>query len=146
MSELIVPELVCLDLKAPSKEVAIRLLAEKMDKCGRLNDKEEYIQAVYDREKEFATAVGYSLAIPHGKTDAVKTVTVAFARLTEEVKWDDKEKVNTIFQIAVPKSDAGNRHLQILAGLSRKLIHEDFREQISKAKTADEIIQLIGEV
>ena len=47
-----------------------------------------------------------------------------------------------IFQIGVPSPGQGDRHLEILAGLFRKVMHEDFREQLKNAKNADEVIEL----
>ena len=38
----------------------------------------------------------------------------------------------------------GDRHLEILAALFRKIMHDDFREQLAGAGTADEVIELIG--
>lgn len=146
MTKLLIPELVCLDVDVSSKEEIIRLLAEKMDECGRLNQKENYISAVLEREATFTTAVGFSVATPHAKTDAVKVATLAFARLSKEISWDEDENVNFIFQIAVPTSDADNRHLQILAGLSRRLMHEEFRNQISNVTSPEELTQLIGDI
>ena len=51
-----------------------------------------------------------------------------------------------LFQIGVPSPGQGDRHLEILAGLFRKVMHEDFREQLKNAKNADEVIELIGTV
>ena len=41
MEQVITTDLICLDVEAESKEDVIRLLAEKLDKAGRLNDKDE---------------------------------------------------------------------------------------------------------
>lgn len=51
-----------------------------------------------------------------------------------------------MFQIGVPSPGQGDRHLEILAGLFRKVMHDDFREKLFSAKTADEVIELIGAV
>lgn len=146
MQKLITPELIYFDLKAGAKEDVIRLLAEKMDAAGRLHDRELYIADVLKREETYSTAVGFQVAIPHAKTGAARTATIAFARLEGEIPWDDEEPVRIIFQLAVPTTDKGDRHLQILASLSRKLIHADFREKLAAAVTPEEIIKLIEEV
>ena len=106
MEQVITTDLICLDVEAESKEDVIRLLAEKLDKAGRLNDKDEYIAEVFKREE----------------TD-----------------------VTMIFQLAVPCTGAGDLHLQILAALSRKLIYDEFRDQIAAAASAEEILALIGD-
>lgn len=145
MEQVITTDLICLDVEAESKEDVIRLLAEKLDKAGRLNDKDEYIAEVFKREETYATGVGFSVATPHAKTDAVKTASVAFARLKKAIHWDDEDDVTMIFQLAVPCTWAGDLHLQILAALSRKLIYDEFRDQIAAAASAEEILALIGD-
>ena len=145
MEQVITTDLICLDVEAESKEDVIHLLAEKLDKAGRLNDKDEYIAEVFKREETYATGVGFSVATPHAKTDAVKTASVAFARLKKAIHWDDEDDVTLIFQLAVPCTGAGDLHLQILAALSRKLIYDEFRDQIAAAASAEEILALIGD-
>ena len=91
MEQVITTDLVCLDVEAESKEDVIRLLAEKLDGAGRLNDRETYIAEVFKREETYATGVGFSVATPHAKTDAVKTASVAFARLKKAIHWDEDD-------------------------------------------------------
>ena len=146
MDNLITEKLVALDLDAVTKGEVIRHLAGLMKKDGRLNDEDAYIKSVFDREHEFATAMGYSVAIPHGKTDAVKTPALGFARVKTPIQWSDDETVQYIFQIAVPASAAGDYHLQVLAALSRQLIHEEFVDKLGKIKDPKDIVELVGTV
>lgn len=144
MVPLIDETLICFDVKADSKEDIIAQLADRMNAAGRLTDRDGYIAAVLEREKHFSTGVGFSIATPHAKTDAVSVPSMAFARLDREIVWDEEENARFIFQIAVPEKDKGNRHLEILAQLSRKLMHEDFRESIEQIGNAADFIRLLG--
>mgnify|MGYP002854286422 CR=1 FL=1 len=146
MEGLINENLVALDLEANSKGDVIHILAGLIRKEGRLNDEAKYIEAVFAREQEFATAMGFSVAIPHGKTNAVKTPALAFARLKKEIKWSDEENVRFVFLIAVPEEAAGDYHLKILASLSRQLIHAEFCDKLAKITEPREIVGLVGEV
>ena len=112
-----------------------------MDKDDRLIDKEGYVADVLAREASSSTAVGFSVATPHSKSVHVKEPSLAFVRLAKPMKWDDSEEVDMVFQIGVPSPGQGDRHLEILAGLFRKVMHDDFREQLANAKTADEVIE-----
>ena len=96
------------------------------------------------REESSSTAVGFSVATPHSKSVHVKEPSLAFVRLKNSMKWDDSEEVDMVFQIGVPSPGQGDRHLEILAGLFRKVMHDDFREDLAKAKSAEEVIKLIG--
>ena len=144
--ELMNEAIVMFDVEANSAEEVIRLIADAMDKDDRLIDKEGYVADVLAREASSSTAVGVSVATPHSKSGHVRETSLAFVRLAKPMKWDDSEEVDMVFQIGVPSPGQGDRHLEILAGLFRKVMHDDFREQLANAKTADEVINLIGAV
>jgi fructose PTS system EIIA component len=143
MDEIMNKNLIVLDMEAKSKEEVIRKLAKVIQNSGRLNDYEGYTAQVFDREKEFPTAIGFDVAIPHGKTDCVNTAAVAFARLKDCVAWSDEEKARYVFLIAVPASQAEDKHLQILAQLSRSIMREEFREKLKNASSVEEILNTI---
>lgn len=143
MSRLIDEALIRVDLEATSKEEIINQLAELLDVEKRLIDKPGYIKKVMEREEAFPTAIGFRVAIPHGKCNTVKTPSVVFARLRTPIRWSEEEEVEIVFLLAVPEEEASNRHLEILAQLSRKLMHEDFREKLLQLNTKEEIINLL---
>lgn len=142
--ELMSGEIVMFDVEVESADEIIRLIADSMEKDGRLINKDGYIADVKAREASSSTAVGFSVATPHSKSVHVKEPSLAFVRLAKPIKWDDSEEVDMVFQIGVPSPGQGDRHLEILAGLFRKIMHDDFREQLGNAKTAEEVINLIG--
>lgn len=142
--ELITEGIVLFDVEATGKEDVIEQLADAMAADGRLVDRDQYVADVLKREEEFSTSIGFGVATPHAKADSVATPSLGYARLAKPMMWDEDE-VDTIFQIAVPLADAGERHLQILAQISRHLIHADFRERLAAATTAAEVIALVNE-
>ena len=115
MDNLITKELIVLDLDLSSKEDVIKAMARVIEEQGRLYDYNNYVKQVFARENNFSTAIGFEVAIPHGKTDSVKNASLAFARLKNEIQWSDEEKVKYVFLIAVPETEAGDTHLKILA-------------------------------
>jgi 2-O-A-mannosyl-D-glycerate-specific PTS system IIC component len=131
-----------------SRDEAIRALAEQLNQQGKLHNLEEYLEAVFAREAHGATALGEGLAVPHGKTDAVKEAAFAVATLTEDVKWpgidedDDEEDVNLIFLIAIPNAEAGSTHMHLLTALTSTLVDDDVREAVLNASTAEEILAI----
>jgi len=66
--------------------------------------KQEYKNALFDREKMSSTAFG-NIAIPHSiKMNAIKTK--AFVLINQKgIWWDDKNKVNIVIALAVMKDD-----------------------------------------
>ena len=129
--------------EADSSEEVIRKMADVMEQNDRLIDKETYVADVLQREKVSGTAEGFSVATPHAKSEGVKYETLAFAHLKKPIVWDGKEEVSIIFMIGVPSPAAGNRHLEILASLFRKVIYDDFREKLVEAKKPEQIVSLL---
>jgi len=143
---IISKELVKLNLESTTKEEALTQLSKIAAKNGKVNDESLYMQAVIKREEEFSTAVGFGVAIPHGKSDAVNEPFFMFATV-DNLDWDsmDGEPVNMIFLIGVPNSDASSIHLKILAALSRKLMKNQFRSELTSKKTPEEVINFLLE-
>lgn len=135
-----------LDIKPTSKEDCINQLVDLMDKTGNLNDKEEYKKAILAREELSTTGIGDGIAIPHGKTKAVKRASLAAAVCKDGVDYDslDGAPSNLFFMIAVP-DNSDNLHLEVLARLSTILMDEDFRKKLIACSDKDEFLRLIDE-
>ncbi|MBZ4667186.1 MAG: putative IIA-like nitrogen-regulatory protein PtsN [Defluviitaleaceae bacterium] len=144
---LINKNLISLHLDSHTKEETIRKMAQMAADEGRVVNIEDYVKAVLRREEEYSTAVGFGVAIPHGKTDAVKEPLLAFAKVNS-IEWGapDGKPVNMVFLIGVPESQAGTEHLKILANISRKLMKQEFRDSLNNAKTPEDILNVLGEV
>ncbi|MBO0454578.1 MULTISPECIES: PTS sugar transporter subunit IIA [Enterococcus] len=145
--QVINEELVDLSIDADSKMNAITLLADRINQAGRLHDHAGYVESVIEREDLTTTGIGFGIAIPHGKSPYVKETTVAFGRLNNKIDWQslDGEKVGLVFLLAVPEECQGDQHLKIIAGLSRKLIHQEFRSILEQASSDQEIVDLLND-
>ncbi|MDO5813633.1 MAG: PTS sugar transporter subunit IIA [Bacillota bacterium] len=137
-------DLILLDLTG-DKETIISTLANQAFEQGRLEDKQEYIEAVLKREKEYSTALGYEVAIPHGQSDTVKDPFVVFGRVKEPIIWD-QNSVRLIFMIGVPQHNKDKIHMKILANISRKLIDDEFRKSLIEAKDEKEIFDILSQI
>lgn len=164
MMELINENLIQLNLNLNTKEEVIKHLhslilrdkrimcpkslnsldiCQKCEVCGN----EGYLDSLFKREEIFPTAVGELYAIPHGKCKFIKVPTVAFARLTNEVLWDEieNEYIKYVFMIGVPDgNNSGNQHIDILVNLSKKIMDDDFRVGINTAQSIEEVLNLIN--
>ncbi|WP_017184879.1 PTS sugar transporter subunit IIA [Alkalibacillus haloalkaliphilus] len=147
LSEILKNEHVLLDVNVNSREACIDELSKLMENTGVVSDSAVYKDAVLKREEEGSTGIGFGVAIPHGKSSGVEEAGLAFARLSDEIDWQslDGKPVKSVFLIAIPEEKAGNEHLQILSQLSRKLMHEDFRNKLLQATSSDELIAALDE-
>ncbi|MFR3683920.1 MAG: PTS sugar transporter subunit IIA, partial [Enterococcus sp.] len=90
--------------------------------------------------------VGNGIAIPHGKSQAVKEPAIAFARLTKEIEWQalDEKPVSLIVMLAIPESEQGDTHLSILSEIAVKLMDEEVITKLNEATNANEIVEILG--
>ncbi|BCU81076.1 hypothetical protein JIR001_08590 [Polycladomyces abyssicola] len=147
MAQLITEDLINLQLNGCHKEEVLDEMIQMLDRAGVLIDASRFREAVIEREKQGHTGIGFGIAIPHGKSDAVKTPRVAFGMKKEGLVWDSSgEKVQLVFLIAVPEKQAGNEHLQILRLLAQKLIDEKFRNALQEVATKEKALQLLAAV
>jgi len=144
IKDLLSEERILLDLTADAKEDVWRALANKMCEERIVADVEAYLKDVAEREKQGTTGVGFGVAIPHAKSEAVKSAGLAMARTTQgiEVASLDGTKADIFFLIAAPK-DADKVYLQALSKLARLLMHENFRESLRNAKSPRDVLDVI---
>ena len=73
------PRAVCLHARFIDRDDAIRQLAQRLAELGKITDTDAYLAEVFHRESLGPTALGEGLAVPHGKTSAVKEAAFAVA-------------------------------------------------------------------
>ena len=147
LSQLTSPDLIMLDAVFDDRFAAINELTDRLEQNGKLTDKQQFLQAVLKREEEGPTALGEYLAIPHGKSEAVKDAVFACAFVKDELMWqglDGDEPVNMIFLLAIPPAEAGSTHMEVLTTLTSSLVEDAFREQLLAASTPAEVMALFG--
>lgn len=148
LTDIVTNDLIHLDLQGNTKEEVLDELIASMKEAGVVLDAEAYKQVVIAREHEGTTGMGMSIAIPHGKSEAVKEPAVAFGMHRAGVDWEslDGNPAKLIFMIAVPTERAGDDHLKILQMLSRKLMDDNYREKLLHVTTKDEAHRLLMEI
>ncbi|MRC18885.1 PTS mannose transporter subunit IIABC [Bacillus thuringiensis] len=141
-------ELIETDLKGETRDDIIDEMIQKLKQVGALHSVTEFKQAIMNREQESTTGIGVNIAIPHGKSDAVRKPSVVFGIKQSGIDWKslDGTEAKLIFMIAVPKENEGNQHLKILQMLSRKLMDDSYREQLLSVQTKVEAYKLLDEI
>lgn len=147
MDLLLNEELIFRGVAAKNKEEVLKLLAENLYEKGYV--KEEYIQAIQEREKEYPTGLPSSapgIAIPHANYEMVNQTTLAVATLQEPVEFQNMEakKVALPIQIVIMMA-IGEPHGQVemLQKIVTIIQNEPLRKDLIQAKTDDELLQLL---
>ncbi|WP_280770020.1 PTS fructose transporter subunit IIABC [Salipaludibacillus daqingensis] len=146
ITELLTKKTMILDLVSTTKADVIEELATKLDKAGKLKNKQSFMEEIHHRESQSSTGIGDGIAIPHAKSASVTEPTIVFGRSKAGVDYDalDGEKSHLFFMIAA--SDGANDiHLQTLSRLSTLLMDENFRQTLMQARSEEEILKAVDQ-
>ena len=96
------------------------------------------------REAQLSTGVGHAVAMPHARSNAVSETILGLVTTKEGVPYEsiDDKPVQIIFVLV---SDAGSvsPHIKILSRLSRLVNNSQVREDLIKAASVEEVIEII---
>lgn len=137
--------LILVDLELNSKEELIKTVVKKSHEEGLISDEQSFYDSIMERENIEPTNLGYSIAIPHGKSGSVKKPFVSFVRVQNPIKWNDSE-VKLIFLMGLPVENSEKEHLRFLSSISRKLVKEEFREELNKLESQTEIYEMLSNI
>ncbi|HAH3206557.1 TPA: PTS 2-O-a-mannosyl-D-glycerate transporter subunit IIABC [Escherichia coli] len=138
----------CLNARFTSREEAIHALTQRLAALGKISSTEQFLEEVYRRESLGPTALGEGLAVPHGKTAAVKEAAFAVATLSEPLQWegvDGPEAVDLVVLLAIHPNEAGTTHMQLLTALTTRLADDEIRARIQSATTPDELLSALDD-
>ncbi|HAO2529496.1 TPA: PTS 2-O-a-mannosyl-D-glycerate transporter subunit IIABC [Escherichia coli] len=138
----------CLNARFTSREEAIHALTQRLAALGKISSTEQFLEEVYRRESLGPTALGEGLAVPHGKTAAVKEAAFAVATLSEPLQWegvDGPEAVDLVVLLAIPPNEVGTTHMQLLTALTTRLADDEIRARIQSATTPDELLSALDD-
>lgn len=140
-------ELVVLDAEALTKEEAIKLAVDRLYVLGRTEQPHAVEVAVGNREATYSTGFGHGFAIPHCKTNAVKSSSLVLVKLRSPVTWNslDGQPVRVVILLALRESGGADEHMKVLAKLARRLMHEEFRDRLEKETDPKTLCALLRE-
>jgi fructose-specific phosphotransferase system IIA component len=132
-------------LTGRTKDEVLKELVELLFKSGKIKAPDKIYEAVVEREKLCSTGFEHGVAIPHprqGQPDIVEELVIAFGSTKEGIDFDalDGNPVHIFFMLAAPNDQ---EHLRTLARLSRMLKKEEFRDELLKARSPEDILRII---
>ncbi|CAN5272792.1 PTS IIA-like nitrogen regulatory protein PtsN [soil metagenome] len=144
ITDLVAPEAITSALKVNSKKQALQELASRAATLTGQNDRAIF-DVLMQREKLGTTAVGYGVAIPHGKLAKLDRLFGLFARLERPVDFEamDGQPVDLVFLLLAPEG-AGADHLKALARIARLLRDQDVAKKLRASRDAQAIYSVLA--
>lgn len=144
LATLIGPELIFPELGGSDRPTVLRDLAERVVEAGRVDDADRLYQKLWEREQLGSTGVGSGVAVPHCKMKGIDRPVMAVGVTPKAIDFGAVDgKPVAVFFLLVSPEDEPAEHLRALAEISRWARADRHVERIRKARSADEILELL---
>ena len=145
ITDLLKKQGIAIGASVADKSAAIEKLVALHEECGNLVDAATFKEGILKREEMGTTAIGMEIAIPHAKSEAVKSPALTAMTVPDGVDYGspDGDPCKLLFMIAATTD--GDVHLEVLARLMQMLMDMEFTSQLKAAEDADEFLRLIDE-
>ncbi len=142
--ELYRPEYIKVGLEAEDKDEVFEEMADFFCSASGSNSREEILDAVREREAKMSTGIKKGIAIPHGKTSAVDSISGMLGISKKGVDYDalDGEPVYIMFMILAPVRDT-ELHLKVLKRLAELLDNPQFYTELASQHDSQGAWQVI---
>ena len=144
ITDLVAPEAILPALKVISKKQALQELAARAAVLTGQNERSVF-EVLLQREKLGTTAVGYGVAIPHGKLPKLEKLFGLFARLERPIDFEsmDGQPVDLVFLLLAPEG-AGADHLKALARVARLLREAEVVTRLRETRDAEALYAVLA--
>ena len=141
MSGFVSEENILLNQQATTKEEALRTISDAAAKLGIADDADAVYAAFLAREEIDKTGMVDGFAVPHCKTDAVKSAAVIIFKNAQPVEWPslNDKPVDIAMALLIPDSEAGTTHLRLLSKAAMLLMDDNFKSKLRESNDAADL-------
>lgn len=144
LTDLVTPERIKIPLASTTKEELLEELVDLLVRSNAVEDPEDVLRAVQEREAVLSTGIGNGVAIPHGKSTALPNLRLAAGVTRQAVDFDalDGQPVRLFFLLVGPETAAGP-HIKALSRISRLVRKDSVRERLLSSSSSQEFFQAL---
>ncbi|TFG48966.1 MAG: PTS sugar transporter subunit IIA [Candidatus Brocadiia bacterium] len=142
--DLIEENIIKVPMVSKDKPDVLRELIQKLKDAGKIKDFDSALKAVQEREYKRSTGLQDGIAVPHGKTTAVSSLTIAIGIAPQGIDFDslDHKPSKLFFLLLAPPSMSGP-HVEALAEIAKLAQSKAFCKALAAADNAREVVELI---
>ncbi|MBN1586589.1 MAG: PTS sugar transporter subunit IIA [Candidatus Omnitrophica bacterium] len=143
--KLILNKHVVLNLRARTKDGAIREMCGILGDHSSVKDAKRLLQDVMRRENQESTYVGNNVAIPHAMSPGVTGIRVGFGRSIKGIPIRTRGKETKIHFVVliVFSAQQVNNYLRVLSYLSTHLHDRSTRKRLLECETGQDILAIL---
>lgn len=128
---------------AKNKEEAIKIVGKYLVELGYV--KNDYIDAMLDREKIASTWLGESVALPHGtiqSKDSILKTGIIFCQFPKGVHFG--ENADDIAYIVIGIAAKNNEHIMVVSNITNALDDKEVILKLSTTKSVKEVLSYLN--
>lgn len=149
-NEVLLKDCVLVDLKIEPAEKNVALAEIASDLGSILNvDANQIEKGLLAREEEGTTGFTDGIAIPHTQVPDLNDARIGVVTFANPVKWEslDGKDIEIATVLLTPNGNGNQEHLKLLSMLSRKLMNEEFVNELHENKhDQDALFNMIAEI
>jgi PTS system nitrogen regulatory IIA component len=138
---------ILIDLKSTDERGVLEELTQVLIDQGRVpaERREDVIAGLVEREELTSTGLGYGLALPHIKTNAVTKIQIAFGRSVRGIDFAslDGNPAHSFFLVLAPP-EMTSEYLKVISLISAFMKDADQRQRLLGATSAEEMFSFLG--
>ncbi|MBN2461909.1 MAG: cation:proton antiporter [Candidatus Cloacimonetes bacterium] len=131
-------------LAGATTEDVISELAEKITESTGSLDKEVLVGGAMSREREFGTAIGNGIAIPHVRLAGIRDPALAYGHSPQGIRWNEPDgiAVEDVFFLMTPDG-VNDVHVQVLACIATAMTPPQNRKRLHDARSLDDLFGIL---
>jgi len=144
LQDVLLPEFIKVNIEAEDKDEAFEELVAYFCGADKSDAHDEILSAILTREMKMSTGIHKGIAVPHGKTNAVKTLRGVLGISQKGVQYDalDGEPVYLLFMIISPLEDS-EKYLRLLKHLAELMEIPQFQSELQTQKDSQSAFKVI---
>jgi mannitol/fructose-specific phosphotransferase system IIA component (Ntr-type) len=136
--EILLPKQILLDVKAATRDEAIKIVADSLKGDNRIIDRARFETTLSECQRSAKINIGLGLTIPHNRTNSVTSMVMAFGRLEQPIRRGPAS-IRFVLMIGIPETMDAD-YLRLVGVLMRAFRDPELRKTLETAKTPEEVL------
>jgi mannitol/fructose-specific phosphotransferase system IIA component (Ntr-type) len=136
--EILLPGQILLEVKAETREEAVTAVTDSLRGDNRIINWPLFAESLAECERSGKVNTGLGLTIPHGRTDSVASMVMAFGRLVQPIRRG-RASIQFVLVIGIPETMDAD-YLRLVGVLMRAFRDEPLRKALETAKTPEDVL------
>jgi mannitol/fructose-specific phosphotransferase system IIA component (Ntr-type) len=136
--EILLPKQILLDVKAATRDEAIKIVADSLKGDNRIIDWPRFETTLSECQRSAKINIGLGLTIPHNRTNSVTSMVMAFGRLELPIRRGPAS-IRFVLLIGIPETMDAD-YLRLVGVLMRAFRDPELQKTLETAKTPEEVL------